>query len=142
MEVEDTFVSEAFRRDKEEDVRGEIGVEGRISFFCFEAGRISSRSIGTPREIRKSRRMRERIQFGGWSGGGATSWDQREALRGVRKVGADVEDMVDEEGRRESGRDDRGKRASMYCSVAVKIEEVDERLEKSNTGCRENQSVT
>lgn len=62
-------------------------VEGRISFFCLEAGRISSRSTGTPRETRNSRRMRERIQSGGWRGGGATSWDQREALRWVRKTG-------------------------------------------------------
>jgi len=62
-------------------------IEGRMSFFCLEAGRISSRSTGTPRETRKSRRIRERIQFGGWRGGGATSWDQREALRGVRNMG-------------------------------------------------------
>jgi hypothetical protein len=55
-------------------------VEGRISFFCLEAGRISSRSMGTPRETRKRRRMRERSQSGGWRGGGATSWDQRERL--------------------------------------------------------------
>lgn len=61
--------------------------EGRTSFFCLEAGRISSRSTGTPSETRKSRRMRDRIQSGGWSGGGATSCDQREALRGVRKTG-------------------------------------------------------
>jgi hypothetical protein len=71
--VEDVLPSDAFNRDKEVDVRGEMGVEGRMSFFCFEAGRISSRSMGTPREIRKSLRMRERIQFGGWRGGGATS---------------------------------------------------------------------
>src|SRR5690606_10554109 len=39
--------------------------EGRTSFFCLdEAGRISSRSMGTPRETRKRRRMRERIQSG------------------------------------------------------------------------------
>lgn len=47
--------------------------DGRISFFCFEAGRISSRSTGTPRETRKSRRIRDLTQFGGWRGGGATS---------------------------------------------------------------------
>lgn len=39
--------------------------EGRTSFFCLEAGRISSRSTGTPSETRKSRRMRDRIQSGG-----------------------------------------------------------------------------
>ena len=52
---------------------GRALVEGRTSFFCFEAGRISSRSTGTPRETRKRRRMRERFQSGGWRGGGATS---------------------------------------------------------------------
>lgn len=57
---------------------------GSTSFFCLLAGRISSRSTGTPRETRKSRRMRLRIQLGGCSGGGATSWDQRDALRSVR----------------------------------------------------------
>ena len=41
------------------------GVNGRMSFFCLEAGRISSRSTGTPRETRKRRRMRDRTQFGG-----------------------------------------------------------------------------
>jgi hypothetical protein len=59
-----------FRGDEEDLARW---IEGKMSFFCLEAGRISSRSTGTPRETRKSRRMRERIQLGGWSGGGATS---------------------------------------------------------------------
>ena len=62
-------------------------VEGRTSFFCFDAGRISSRSTGTPRETRKRRRMRERFQSGGWRGGGATSWFQRDSLGGVSMVG-------------------------------------------------------
>ncbi len=48
-------------------------VLGRMSFFCLLAGRISSRSTGTPRETRKRRRMRERSQLGGWRGGGAES---------------------------------------------------------------------
>ncbi len=60
--------------------------DGRTSFFCFDAGRISSRSTGTPRETRNSRRIRDRIQSGGCSGGGATSCDQSEALRGVRNI--------------------------------------------------------
>lgn len=105
----------ALRREtRSEDVReGEWGggerVEGRTSFFCFEAGRISSRSTGTPRETRKRRRMRDRIQFGGWRGGGATSWDQSEALRGVRKIGfSDVRG-----GRIEVSIVSGGKRASM-----------------------------
>ena len=49
-------------------------VEGSTSFFCLEAGRISSRSTGTPRETRKSRLMRERSQLGGESGGGVNNW--------------------------------------------------------------------
>ena len=57
-----------------------------MSFFCFEAGRISSRSTGTPSETRKRRRMRDRTQFGGCKGGGATSCDHRERLRSVRKI--------------------------------------------------------
>ena len=58
-------------------------IEGRTSFFCFEAGRISSRSTGTPRDTRKRRRIRDFTQFWGCSGGGATSWDQRERERSV-----------------------------------------------------------
>lgn len=69
-------------------------VEGRMSFFCFEAGRISSRSTGTPRETRNRRRIRERTQLGGWRGGGATSWAQREAERGVRNMGLGVSERV------------------------------------------------
>jgi len=61
-------------------------MDGRISFFCFDAGRISSRSTGTPSETRNKRRIRDRIQFGGWRGGGATSCDQRDALRGVKNI--------------------------------------------------------
>lgn len=63
-------------RVRSEDEDGEVPsrfMDGRMSFFCFEAGRISSRSTGTPRETRKRRRMRDLIQFGGWRGGGATS---------------------------------------------------------------------
>ena len=39
--------------------------DGRTNFFCFEAGRISSRSTGTPKETRKSRLMLDLIQSGG-----------------------------------------------------------------------------
>lgn len=80
-EVEDVLPSLCLRREIERvsvDVRGELAeglrcIEGRMSFFCFEAGRISSKSTGTPRETRNSLRIRDRIQFGGWRGGGATS---------------------------------------------------------------------
>lgn len=111
-DVEEAFASVDFRRDREVDVRGDIGVEGSMSFFCFDAGRISSRSMGTPREMRNRRRMRERIQFGGWSGGGATSWDQREALREVRNVGAEEEGVVEVVLDGGDGREDGGKRVS------------------------------
>lgn len=77
-------------RRESEDVRGEF-MDGRTSFFCLEAGKISSRSTGTPSETRNSRLMRERIQSGGWRGGGATSCDHKEAERGVRKIGLSFE---------------------------------------------------
>ena len=86
MDAEDVLswfnrTRERFRRPSDDE-----RVEGRMSFFCFEAGRISSRSTGTPSETRKSRRMRERTQLGGCRGGGATSCDQRDELRSVRKI--------------------------------------------------------
>lgn len=65
-----------------------------MSFFCFEAGKISSRSTGTPRETRNSRRIRDRTQSGGCNGGGATSCDQSERPRSVRKI----ESVFDDEG--------------------------------------------
>lgn len=61
-------------------------IDGRTSFFCFDAGRISSKSTGTPRETRNRRRMRDLTQFCGCSGGGATSCDQREMERSVWKM--------------------------------------------------------
>ena len=61
-------------------------VDGRMSFFCLEAGSISSRSTGTPNDTRNSRRIRERTQLGGCNGGGATSCDQSERLLSVRKM--------------------------------------------------------
>lgn len=76
LETPPGFESVEERRDDGADeVRcaGRALVEGRTSFFCLEAGRISSRSTGTPRDTRKRRRMRERFQSGGWSGGEATS---------------------------------------------------------------------
>ena len=51
-----------------------ILTDGRTSFFCLvSAGRISSRSTGTPRETRKRRRIRDIFQLGGCNGGGAES---------------------------------------------------------------------
>jgi hypothetical protein len=70
MEVVDAFASDCLRRAAE-PFRGSFeceeseGVNGSTSFFCFEAGRISSRSTGTPRETRNNRLIRERVQLGG-----------------------------------------------------------------------------
>lgn len=61
-------------------------IEGRTSFFCFEAGRISSRSTGTPRETRKTRRIRDFVQLAGWRGGGETSCDHSERERSVMNM--------------------------------------------------------
>lgn len=88
-------------------------MEGSTSFFCLEAGRISSRSTGTPRETRKRRRMRDLVQFGGWRGGGATSWDQRESERSVVKM---EELVTGSGGGNEEASDALGNRVSS-CSV-------------------------
>src|ERR1700730_15589602 len=56
--------------------RGVSGfVDGRTSFFFLpEAGRISSKLTGMPRETRKRRRIRDRFQSGGLRGTGSASW--------------------------------------------------------------------
>lgn len=54
-------------------VREGFVISGSMSFFCFEGGRISSRSTGTPRLMRKRRRIRDWVQFGGCKGGGVMS---------------------------------------------------------------------
>lgn len=59
-------------------VREGAVISGRMSFFCLEGGRISSRSTGTPRLIRKSRRIRDCVQLGGCRGGGVMSCFHRE----------------------------------------------------------------
>lgn len=105
-------------------------MDGRISFFCLDAGRISSRSTGTPRDTRKRRRIRDRIQLGGCNGGGATSWDQREALLGVRKM----EFSADRGGRIEVSIVSGGKRAFMNGSVAACTSSGESSRAKSKTG--------
>lgn len=108
-------------------------MDGRISFFCLDAGRISSRSTGTPRETRNRRRIRDRIQFGGWRGGGATSCDQRDALLGVKKIefsaviGGSTEVSI------VSG----GNSSSMYGSVAACMSSAESRSSKFRTGYNE-----
>lgn len=120
-DVDDALASARTRdTDREsDDVRGEpegTCNEGNTSFFCLEAGRISSRSTGTPRETRKRRRMRERIQSGGASGGGATSCDHSDALRGVMKMGFSFVNGGGELTSKLSG----GKRVLRYGSTACR----------------------
>lgn len=107
--------------------------DGRTSFFCFEAGNISSRSTGTPRETRNSRRMGDRIQSGGWSGGGAASCDQSEALRGLKNIGL----SFGGEGRGGSSSISGEYNAFKYGSVAVRISSKS-RPSRSNIGCRQS----
>ncbi|KAF2788516.1 hypothetical protein K505DRAFT_107689 [Melanomma pulvis-pyrius CBS 109.77] len=72
------------------DGRGDFSpgmcMDGRMSFFCLDAGKISSRSTGTPRDTRNRRRIRDRTQSGGWRGGGATSCDHSDRLRSERNM--------------------------------------------------------
>jgi hypothetical protein len=104
-------------------------MEGSISFFCLLAGRISSRSTGTPNETRKRRLMRERSQLGGARGGGAISCVYRERLRSDRKICDDglAWFAVDWGGYDEN-------RECRYGSQADCISERDSRSEKSGTG--------
>jgi hypothetical protein len=137
-DVEEALPSPCLRRDIDREsveFRGEAeeGLrfkDGRTSFFCFDAGRISSRSTGTPKETRNRRRIRERIQSGGCRGGGATSWVQREALRGVKNMGCSALTSGMTELSILSG----GKRAFMYGSVAASISSGVSSSEKSRTG--------
>lgn len=79
-----------FDADREsEDVRGDVEErfsEGSTSLCCFDAGKISSRSTGTPSDTRNNLLVRDRIQSGGANGGGATSCDQSDADRGVKNI--------------------------------------------------------
>ena len=119
-----------------EPARPPRSIEGRTSFFCFEAGRISSRSTGTPRDTRKRRRIRDLTQFWGCSGGGATSWDQRERERSVWKM-AEVFWMGSTGGREEMFLE-AGKRRSKESSKTVLSSETDWKASKSiRGGCTE-----
>lgn len=129
-----SFLTREMERESVE-LRGEPEVgfrfmEGRINFFCLEAGRISSRSTGTPSETRKRRRMRERIQLGGCKGGGATNCDHSDALRGVRNIGF----SADTGGKIDLSMVSGGKRESMYDSVAACTSSGESSSAKSRTG--------
>lgn len=67
---------------------------GRTRRFCFEGGKISSRSTGTPRETRNSRRIRLRVQFGGAMGGGCRSCCHSDRERSERNAEPGVSDGV------------------------------------------------
>lgn len=104
-EVEEAVLA---TRSRVREPRGESRVgrlmEGRTRRFCFEGGRISSKSTGTPRLTRKRRRMRLRVQFGGAMGGGERSCWVRLRLRGERKR----EGVLDEVGWGGSSRESEG----------------------------------
>lgn len=74
-------------------------IDGKMSFFCLLAGNISSRSTGTPKDTRKSLRIRDLSQSGGANGGGATSCEYNDKLRSDKNLlggssGADWEDRL------------------------------------------------
>ena len=79
--------------------------------------------------------MRERTQLGGWRGGGATSWAQREADRGVRKMGLGFESSDGAEVSVEGVRSlVEGKMASRWVDVASNMSSKVEREDKSMRG--------
>lgn len=79
--------------------------------------------------------MRERTQLGGWREGGATSWAQREADRGVRKMGLglEVSDGVEVGVERVKSLVE-GKMASRWVDVVSNMSSKVEREEKSMRG--------
>lgn len=83
--MEESFAALDFSRSRVAESRTGRLMFGRTNRFCLEGGRISSRSTGTPNETRKSRRILERVQFGGCIGGGDTSCCHRERERSERK---------------------------------------------------------
>lgn len=109
--------------------------DGRISFFCFDAGRISSRSTGTPRDTRKSLLMRERIQSGGCKGGGAANCDHKDALLGLKNIGL----SFGGEGRGGTVSTSGGYNASRYGSEAIKISS-ESSPSRSNIGFKAHKS--
>lgn len=104
-------------------------MDGSTSFFCLEAGNISSKSTGTPSDTRNRRRIRDRIQSGGCRGGGAANCDQREALLGLKKIGLSFGGDGSSGISCTSGEN----RASRYGSVAVRISS-ESRPSRSNIG--------
>ena len=85
IDVALSLASLSFKRCSCAELGPSRPMEGRMSRFCLLGGRISSRSTGTPRETRKRRRMRLRVQLGGCMGGGETSCCHSERERSERK---------------------------------------------------------
>lgn len=103
-----------------------------MSFFCFDAGNISSKSTGTPRETRNKRRIRDLTQFGGCSGGGATNCDHKESERSLLKMAA--ESGMGSKGGKDEIACVSGKRVSRESLVADNKSDKDAVEVKSNNG--------
>jgi hypothetical protein len=109
-------------------------MEGNISFFCFDAGKISSKSTGTPSETRNRRRIRDLTQFGGCNGGGATNCDHKERDRSLLKMA--VESGIGSNGGKEETVFVSGNRASRESLVVDKRSDKDAvEVKSSNGGC-------
>lgn len=76
--------------------------------------------------------MRDFTQFWGWSGGGATSWDQRDNDRSVLKIA--VESWIGSTGGREAACLEVGKRWLRGSSRAAVISGRDWKVSKSMSG--------
>lgn len=114
-------------------------IEGSISFFCFDAGNISSRSTGTPRDTRNRRRIRDLTQFGGCNGGGATNCDHKESERSLLKMA--VESGIGSNGGKEGTVLVSGNRVSRESLVLDKRSDKEVVEVKSNNGGYSRTSV-
>lgn len=134
IEVEESFASPCLMRSRAfVDARGDVRLMfGSTRRFCFDGGRISSRSTGTPSDTRNSLRILLRVQFGGCIGGGCTSCCQSERDRSERK--GELLDMskggIDDGGVVESG-----KIASRYGVVRSCSSDADRSSLRSRGGC-------
>ncbi len=122
--VLDALASDCFSRDRllgrlSVDVRGESRWErdGNTQLLLLGGGEDLVEVDGHAEAHEKSRRMRLRIQSAAAAAAAATSWDQSEALRGVRKTGFSL-GAGGKEGRSSSSS---GRRAFRYGSVTERI---------------------
>ena len=105
---------------------------GSTSRFCFEGGRISSRSTGTPRDTRKRRRILLLVQLGGCIGGGETSCCQRERARSERN-GEELD--MSTGGREEGGGAESGNMVSRYGDIVSWRSDSERSTFRSSGGC-------